>query len=182
MEKGTIKEREKQHHCNMSGGAAKRAKRPELTKRQEALLNAMLGDDENAFMIAANGDEKDFHKIPNIMKMVDVSRSVVARALAQVGEKRSLESGISAPEAKLHKSSKSAEARVALRAVERASNCEVSTQIVLNLEERESAFKDFKRQLDEMDKDETVDTEEYDDVIKTMKLLETHYKKEAFGN
>lgn len=42
-------------------------------------------------MIAANGDEKDFHKIPNIMKMVDVSRSVVARALAQVGEKRSLE-------------------------------------------------------------------------------------------
>lgn len=75
----------------MSGGAAKRAKRGEMTVRQEALLNAMLGEDENAMNIAMYGDEKDFHKIPNIMKMVDDAKSVVAPPLAQVGEKRSLE-------------------------------------------------------------------------------------------
>jgi hypothetical protein len=91
LKRGRRKERDTQHNCRMSGGAAKRAKSPELTLRQEALLNAMLGSDENALSIAMYGDVKDFHKIPNIMKMVDDAKSVVAPPLAQVGEKRSYE-------------------------------------------------------------------------------------------
>lgn len=96
------------------------------------------------------------------------------------------EDGAEVPDAKLQKSAKSAKsaaARVALRAVVRASNCakSVKWKMTVELQQQESAFKDFKRQLDEMDKDETVETEEYDQIIKDMKLLETHYKKEAFG-
>jgi hypothetical protein len=80
-------------------------------------------------------------------------------------------------------SAKSAEARAALRAAQRAGTCVDCTKLMLPDETkcRASAFKDFKRQLDEMDKDAKVKTEEYDDVIQTMKLLETHHKKEAFG-
>jgi hypothetical protein len=80
-------------------------------------------------------------------------------------------------------SAKSAEARAALRAAQRAGTCVDCTKLMLPDETkcRASAFKDFKRQLDEMDKDAKVKTEEYDDVIQTMKLLEAHHKKEAFG-
>ena len=163
FEKGTRKEREKQQHCNMSGGAAKRAKRGEkaqLSESGQAVLNAMIAGDGNAF-----------HEAFTAPKLLPQRLDKPAP-------------GMSAPEAKLQKSAKSGAARVALRAVLRANNCVNSTQFMMTCEKqcRESAFKDFKRQLDEMDKDETVDTEEYDDVIKTMKLLETHYKKEAFGN
>ena len=150
--KGIRKERETQYIRNMSGSAAKRAKRGEMYLLPQRLAN-----------VASSG------------------QSVVAPPSAHVGENRSLEPDISAREAKLQKS---AAARAALRAVMRAVHCANSTKTYVPFyvkDDQQSALTVFKRQLDEMDKDEKVKTEEYDDVINDMNLLATHYKKEAFG-
>ncbi len=159
----------------MSGGAAKRAKRGEKAVQvAEAVMTGFRDGDvfPEAVMTAwIAGDA-------NALQEAFTAPKLLPQRLDKPAP------GMSAPEAKLQKSAKSGAARVALRAVLRANNCVNSTKFMMTVEKqgRESAFKDFKRQLDEMDKDETVDTEEYDDVINTMKLLETHYKKEAFGN
>ena len=161
----------------MSGGAGKRAKRGEKAQAAEddswkqELLEIVCSQQQNLLP----------QRLPNVASS---GQSVVGPPLAQVGEKRSLEPGMSASESKLQKSAKSAEARAALRAVERAVLCANSTSwLVLDSEkqQKQSTLSGFKRQLDEMHKDETVKAGEYDDVIKDMKLLETHYKKEAFG-
>ena len=70
--KGIRKEREILHNCNMSGGAAKRAKRSE---------KAPAADDVNPLFF---GEQR----LPNVASS---GQSVVAPPLAQVGEKRSLE-------------------------------------------------------------------------------------------
>ena len=159
----------------MSGGAAKRAKRGEkAVQGAEAVMTGFHDGDvfpEPVMTAWIAGDA-------NALQEAFTAPKLLPQRLDKPAP------GISAPDAKLQKSAKSGEARAALRAAQRAGTCVDCTKLMLSDETkcRESAFKDFKRQLDEMDKDETVDTEEYDDVIKTMKLLETHYKKEAFGN
>jgi hypothetical protein len=173
IEKGKNQAAGNQNTCSMSGGAAKRAKRGEKAPAADAVLNAMIAGDGKALHEA-------MYLLPQRLPNVASSgHSVLAPPFAQVGEKHSLQPD---NEAKMHKSAKSA-ARAALRAVVRASNCVRSVKYVISFEreQQESAFKDFKRQLDEMDKDETVKTEEYDQIIKDMKVLETHYKREAFG-
>ena len=156
------------------GGVAKRAKRGEKAPAADPLLNGMFfGEHEAKYLLPQH--------LPNV---ASYGQSVGAPSLVQVGQKRSLEPGISAPDAKLQKSAKSAAARAALRAVERAVYCVNSNgyQFAVVKQQQQSSITGLKRQLDEMDKDETVKTEEYDDVINDMKLLATNYKKQAFGN
>jgi hypothetical protein len=163
--------------CNMSGGAGKRAKRGEkgpAAEAGQAVLNAMIAGDGKALHEA-------MYLLPQRLPNVASSgQSVLAPPLAQVGEKRSLQPD---NEAKLQKSAKSAAARAALRAVERAIYCVNSNGYQMDAvkQQQQSSITGLKRQLDEMDKDQTVKTEEYDDVINDMKLLATNYKKEAFG-
>jgi hypothetical protein len=156
----------------MSGGAGKRVKREEkaqLSESGQAVLNAMIAGDGKALHEA-------MYLLPQRVPNVAASgQSVLAPPLAQVGEKRSLEPDM--------KRAKSAAARAALRAVERAVFCANSNgyQTYAVKEQQQSSITGLKRQLDEMDEDETVKTEEYDDVINDMKLLATNYKKQAFG-
>ena len=80
-------------------------------------------------------------------------------------------------------SAKSAEARAAGRALVRAINAAYCMNAISLLErsKADNAIGEFAKQLDELDKDEN-DTEEYDDIIQTLKLLETFYKNKAAEN
>jgi hypothetical protein len=80
-------------------------------------------------------------------------------------------------------SAKSAEARAALRALERAGQCEIAAHELLSyqIEQIQSVLQVFERQLDDMDKNATVQIEEYDEIIEDMKSLATNYKDKAFG-
>jgi hypothetical protein len=78
---------------------------------------------------------------------------------------------------------KSAEARAALRALERAGQCEIAAHELLRdqIEQIQSVLQIFERQLDDMDNNATVQIEEYDEIIEDMKSLATNYKDKAFG-
>ena len=101
---------------------------------------------------------------------------------APLGKRVKREDGYEAPDSKLQKSAKSAEARAAVRAVVRArayARCSYYIDSI-DIENSNEALEEVKRQLDELDKDEKVQTtEEYDEVIKTLKLIETQYKDKA---
>jgi hypothetical protein len=160
----------------MSGGAAKRARRGEKAPAADAVLNALIAGDGKALHEA-------MYLLPQRLPNVASSgQSVLAPPLAQVGEKRSLEADC---EAKLQKqkNEKSAEARAAFRAVERASHCEIAAHQLFSCDiaKIQSTLDVFERQLDDMDKDETVKAKEYDEIIEDMKSLATHYKTKAFG-
>jgi hypothetical protein len=176
--KGIRKERETQHTCSMSAGAPKRARRGDKAEANVAQPTEPIiaYDSDN---VAEYGELAQCARVQVLLH--DFSRGESARVEVKVWS--DADDDMSAPDVKLQKSAKSAAARAAFRAVVRAHNCEMSTKYVCSLERplRESAFKDFKRQLDDMDKDETVETEDYDHIIKDMKLLETHYKNKAFG-
>jgi len=80
-------------------------------------------------------------------------------------------------------SAKSAEARAAFRALQRASYCKIGAQNIFGVDRStiDSVVKGFESQLNDMDNDETVKPEEYDKIKEDMKSLATHYKTEAFG-
>jgi hypothetical protein len=80
-------------------------------------------------------------------------------------------------------SAKSAEARAALRALVRATDSAYCMNVIDDFERSKAvnAITEFNSQLDELDKDAR-DTEEYDDIIKTLKVLETFYKNKAAEN
>jgi len=79
------RQQETQHICNMSGGAAKRAKPVEKTVQGEAVLNEQIAGDGKALHEA-------MYLLPQGLRNVASSgQSVVDPPLAQVGEKRSLE-------------------------------------------------------------------------------------------
>ena len=77
-------------------------------------------------------------------------------------------------------SAKSAEARAALRAAIRARECVNSMDGEYITE---SVIDEIEKQMQEMKEDEEACTiEEYDDIIKTSKVLETFYKNKAAEN
>lgn len=243
--KGTRKERETLHNCNMSGGAGKRARRGQKVEAEPIIAfdsdmqafnkllecsfvevklhNFSLGqsaraelsmwyrehDDAKHFGIAKKSwpvaiptkhgepiiayDSDMFsedlgwvHECSRVqVKLYDFSPDesaniVVTFRMFAVQDDDESESDESEP---VQNSAKSAEARAALRALVRAidsADCMNALDILERLK-ADKAIAEFEKQLDELDEDAN-DTEEYDDIIKTVKVLETFYKNKDAEN
>ena len=101
---------------------------------------------------------------------------------APVSKRVKHEDGHEASDAKLQKNTKSAAASAALRAVVCARSYARCSYYIddTDIENSNDALEEIRRQLDDLDNDErVVTTEEYDDVINTLKLIETQYKDKA---